>query len=273
MSKFKISAFVITKDEENNIRQCLQSLTWADELVVVDDIESIDKTKEIARQFTSKVFSRPWKGFAEQRNFALSQTVNNWIFFLDADEVCSPELIQWLQKFQELGAEGMVNETSDSPSQHPLITKKTDRVDMFEIRRWEHFRGKLYKYGENNPSHQWRFFRKAGAKFVGEVHEYAVFEGDIRRVEKPILHFPRENLTELMDKLNRYTTLDAERLYKNGVKHSVTYMFFSGLAMFLKSYFRKKGYRDGVLGLVMAVFSGTVFFLKQAKLYLRHKKL
>lgn len=271
MNKFKISAFVITKNEEKNIAKALESLSWADEIVVVDDEKSTDKTKEIARRYTQKVFSRPWKGFSDQRNFALSQLTHDWVFFLDADEVCSPELIQWFKKFKNSGVDGVLSDIELSPSQHPQGQKKSDRIDMFEIRRWEHFRGRHYKFGESNPSHQWRFFRKVGAIFIGEVHEYVTFAGDIKRVEKPILHFPAETLTILMEKVNRYTTLDAERLHNAGVKHPMPYMFFSGLAMFLKSYFNKKGYRDGVLGFILAVFSGTGFFLKQAKLYLRNK--
>lgn len=268
-----ISAFMICKNEEQNIGKALQSLHWADEIVVVDG-KSTDHTVEIVNQYTSKIFHRDWTNFGEQRNFALSKTRFPWVFFLDADEICSPELIEWFQKFKTAGLEACAPSLTASPSIHPLPGgPRTDRVDMIEIRRLEHFRGMRYRFGAGNPSHQWRFFRREGAHFTGEVHEYPVFEGRILRLERPIYHFPKATLEQLMRKANLYSTLEADQLFKKGIHHGVTYMFFSGFSMFLKSYFRKQGFRDGFLGFILAVFDGTAFFLRQAKLYLRHRGL
>lgn len=266
----KISAFVICKNEEKVITQCLESLKWADELVIVDGF-STDKTLEIAKRYTDKVLQKEWTNFSDQRNFALKHLTGDWVFYLDADEVASKELLMWIEAFKAKGEKWAHEHSMSTPSIHPLgQPKNQNRVDMIEIRRWEHFKGKLYKYGANNPSHQWRLFRREGVFFKGEVHEYPIFEGIIRRIEVPILHFPKLNLSEMISKMNRYTTLDAERLYAQGVKRPVQYMFFSGLAMFLKAYFRKQGFRDGILGFILAAMDGGTFFLRQAKLYLKN---
>ena len=271
MSDFDISAFVICKNEEAVIGRALESLNWADELVIVDG-ESSDNTVQIARRYTNKIFQRAWTNFGEQRNFALDQLTKPWVFFLDADEVCSPELIQWFKDFKIQGINGMATTVSDSPSQHLTQRPGLGRVDLYEIRRWEYFRGRLYKYGAANPSHQWRFFRREGTRFVGEVHEYPVVEGKILRLEAPIHHYPKTDLTGLVSKMNRYSTFEAEQLFKKGVRHHAPYMLFSGISMFLKSYFRKQGFRDGVLGFILAVLNGGCFWLRQAKLYLKNKE-
>lgn len=261
---------MICKNEESVIGRALESLTWADELVVIDGM-STDKTVEIARRYTDNVIQRAWTNFGEQRNFALSKLTRPWVFFLDADEVCSPGLIRWFGDFKIHGVNGMVNTVTTSESQHADEKPGLGRIDLYEIRRLEHFRGRLYRYGAGNPSHQWRFFRREGSKFVGEVHEYPVVEGKIMRLEAPIYHYPRAGLTEMITKMNRYSSFEAERLFEKGVKHSAPYMFFSGFAMFLKAYFRKQGFRDGVLGFILAVNDGGVFFLRQAKLFLKNR--
>ncbi|MDZ4675997.1 MAG: glycosyltransferase family 2 protein [Oligoflexia bacterium] len=272
MSETKISAFIICKNEEGVIENALKSLTWADEIIVVDG-ESTDNTQAIARKYTDKVFIRGWTNFGEQRNFALNHTKHPWVFFLDADEVCSVDLINWLTNFKKKGEEWAERTAIFTPSVHPLGEPKTPRVDLYEIRRWEHFRGQLYRYGAANPSHQWRFFRREGANFTGEVHEYPVVQGRILRIEFPIYHYPRATLAQMMDKMNRYSTLEAEQLFKRGVKHGPSYMLFSGLAQFSKAFFRKRGFRDGTLGFILAVLEASGFFLRQAKLYLKNQKL
>jgi hypothetical protein len=108
--------------------------------------------------------------------------------------------------------------------------------------------------------------------FKGRAHEYPVFEGEIRCLEKPILHYPIVGLEGMMFKVNRASSFDAEDFFDEGIVHHAPYMFFSGLAMFLKSYFRKQGFRDGILGFVLSVLDGGYFFLRQAKLYVKNKE-
>ncbi|MBK9294749.1 MAG: glycosyltransferase family 2 protein [Oligoflexia bacterium] len=148
-----ISAFVITK-REKNIQNCLESLKWADEIIVVD-AQSEDKTLEIAKKYTDKIFVRAWSGFSSQRNFALSHCTSDWVFFLDADEVCSPELISFFEKFKQSGPGQLSNliHLCDAPHPKGVATKK--EVSLIEVKRLEHFRGKFILW-RKNPSYQWR---------------------------------------------------------------------------------------------------------------------
>lgn len=267
----QISAFLICKNEEVVIERALKSLYWADEIVVVDGM-SEDRTLEIVHKFTDHVYQRPWTNFGEQRNFALSKVKYPWTFFLDADEECSPGLIDWLRLFKSRGLESASRDLVPSTSQYLDPRGETaTQIDLIEIRRLEHFHGRLYRYGANNPSYQWRLFRTKGAHFVGTIHEAVSVPGKIMRLEKPILHFPKADLSQVVSKMNRYTTLEAEQMFRAGKRKPVHYMFFSGLAMFLKAYFRKQGFRDGILGLILAFMDGSSFFLRQAKLYLLNK--
>ena len=264
---------MICKNEEPVIAQALESLKWADEIVVVDGI-STDKTVEIVKKFTDKIFQRPWTNFGEQRNFALEHCGHPWVFYLDADEVCSPELIEWFVKFKAGGQEAVASIVKPSPSVYMGGAPQTDRVDLYEIRRWEHFQGKVYKYGVNNPSHQWRFFRRQDARFIGQVHEYPQVPGTIARLELPIYHFPKADLSLMMDKINRYSSLEAEKLFERGVVHGAPHMFFSGIAEFLKAFFTKQGFRDGTLGFIIAGLDATGFFLQASQaLFEKTKRL
>jgi glycosyltransferase involved in cell wall biosynthesis len=274
MSANPISAFIICRNEEKTIGRALASLKWADEVIVVDG-ESEDTTVEVAKKFGAQVLSiggPEGRDFASCRNIALRACKYGWVFYIDADEECTPELIKWMQEFQK-GGEAAAQDVLLTSSTHPLEKAKTSRVDMYEIRRLEHFKGRLYRYGAGNPSHQWRFFRKTPeVYFKAFAHEYPVFEGEIRRLEKPILHYPLVGLDGVMRKMNRASELDADDFFSRGIVHRAPYMFFSGLAMFLKSYFRKQGFRDGVLGFILAVIDGSYFFLRQAKLYMKNRE-
>jgi glycosyltransferase involved in cell wall biosynthesis len=275
VSKSAVSAFIICRNEEKTIGRALASLIWASEVIVVDG-ESQDGTVAVAKSFGAKVISvggADGRDFATCRNIALKNCQYGWVFYIDADEECSPELIECMRKFMEGGEEAIASDLLLTPSEHPLGKANTTRVDMYEIRRLEHFKGKLYRHGAGNPSHQWRLFRKTpDVYFKAFAHEYPVFEGEIRRLEKPILHFPLVGLDGIMRKLNRAAELDANDFFSRGIVHGAPYMFFSGLAMFLKSYFRKQGFRDGILGFIFSVIDGSYFFIRQAKLYLKNKE-
>lgn len=271
----KISAFLISHNEEKIIAKAIASLYWADEIIVVDG-NSTDGTVKLCRELGAKVIEVTGSqggSLLDCRNIALKACQYPWVFFLDADEVCSKELLTWIEKFKNQGEAAAALETTHSPSQHPFGKAQLSRVDMYEIRRLEHFKGRLYKYGAGNPSHQWRLFRKIDdVHFVNKAHEYPVFQGEIRRIEAPILHFSNVGIDVLTYKMNRASSFDAEEFFEAGIVHSAPYMFFSGLAMFLKSYFRKQGFRDGVLGFILSVIDGSYFFFRQAKLYMKNKE-
>jgi glycosyltransferase involved in cell wall biosynthesis len=209
----KMSAFLISHNEEKTIASAIASLGWADEIIVADG-NSTDGTIDLCRKLGAKVIELKGpqgRNLLECRNIALKECQYPWVFFLDADEVCSPELITWLLKFKNQGEATAALEATLTPSQHPLGGAKLSRVDMYEIRRLEHFKGQIYKFGAGNPSHQWRLFRKTpDVHFTGLAHEYPVFQGEIRRIEMPILHYPIVGLDGMMFKVNRASSFDAE---------------------------------------------------------------
>ena len=240
-----ISLCIITKNEEARLEKCLESVKgWVDEIIVVDAM-STDATIHLAEKFTDKIFKRAWTGFSDQRNFCLDNAKNEWVMFLDADERVTPAL-----------RDRIIDIFSKGPD-----------CALFKIKRQEHLIGREINYGTWNPSYQDKLFNKTNVRFVGEVHEYPAVKGKIGYIEEKILHQSFENLESMFDKFNVYTTLDAQKLFKKGKRHSAGYMFFSGIAMFWKSFFRRKGFKDGIWGLFIAVIEGMYFLVRQAKLY------
>lgn len=232
-------------NEEHRIERALQSLEWADEIVVIDSY-SQDKTPEIAKKYATIFQQNKWPGHAKQMQFAMEKATHDWVFFLDADEYCTPELIDRIKKIKD----------SDDPE-----------YKLFKVHRKEHMWGNWYKYGCGNPSYQDRFFNRRGVRYEGAVHIYPVVDGDPGWIHEYIHHDSFESIEDMLNKLNRYSTIEAEDMFSKGVRHGGAYMFFSGIAMFLKGYFKKKGFLDGPYGIIMAVCDGLSFFMRQAKLW------
>ena len=205
MSDILLSACIITKNEERTIARAINSVRFADEIVVIDAYSS-DKTVEIATQNGAKVFQNAWAGFAAQRNFGLEHCQGKWVFFLDADEAASPDLGAELEKISR-----------EDVAKHP---------NCYSIKRVEYFLGKELHYGPGNPSFQWRFFKKNEVKYFGEVHEYPKFEGGVKTITLPIYHNPNLNVERFLNKLNHYTTLEA--LDRFGQGQRTTYFMPSG---------------------------------------------
>ncbi len=240
----KFSAFVITFNEAANIERCLKSLSFADEIVVVDS-NSTDDTVELAKKFTARVYSHPWAGFSGQRNYAMDLCENDWGFFLDADEVATPRLASEITRIMREG---------------------TDKT-WFSVRRREYQGRKLLRYGACNPSYQIRLFRRSCGRFEGEVHEYARMTGKMGTIESPIDHYGvGDDVGELWRKFGRYARISAREKFDAGERRPAYYKYFSGLAMFLKCYFPKLGMLDGLAGLYRALGDGYYFYERQAEL-------
>jgi glycosyltransferase involved in cell wall biosynthesis len=241
----KISACMMCFNEERRIEKALESLSWADEVVVVDSF-SEDKTPEIAKKYAHQFIQNKWPGHAKQMQYAMEKATHDWVFFLDADEACTPELIERIKKIREHG----------KPPHN-----------LYKVHRKEHMWGFWYKYGCGNPSYQDRFFNRKGVRYEGAVHIYPVVDGAPGWLHEYIHHDSFESLEDMLDKLNSYTTIEAKDMFSRGIRHNGSYMFFSGLVMFLKGYFKKRGFLDGPYGLIMAVCDGLSFFMRQAKLW------
>jgi glycosyltransferase involved in cell wall biosynthesis len=242
----KISAIVITFNEEHNITAALESLSWADEILIVDS-ESSDRTVEIASRFTDRIFVRPWPGYSAQKNFAAEQSKSDWIFSLDADERVSPELRNVILKIKD--------------NQEP-------EVAGYEMARRTFYLGRWIKHSGWWPDRKVRLYDRRRGRWHGDfVHESLETKGRINQLEGEILHYTVRDASEHHLRMDRYTTLAAQDLYSRGKHISLVSLFFGPLIAFVRSYFFKLGFLDGVPGLAIARFAAHYEFLKNLKLW------
>lgn len=244
-----VSAIVITKDEERNIAACLESLRWAAEILVVD-AESSDRTVEMARSYTNHVFVRPWPGFGPQKNFAIDRAKADWILIVDADERVTEPLREEILSL--------------------LQTGPPPDVAGFEIPRRNFFYGRWIKGGGISPDYQLRLFRRSAGRYDDVLlHEQLQLRGRIARLHQPLDHYSMPGIREHVRKMMRYTTLGAQEKLKS--RSRVTALDLAGhhLGTIIKTYLLRGGYRDGVHGIVVALFAGMHTFVKYAKAWER----
>jgi len=246
-----VSALLIVKNEAHFIERALESLLWCDEIVVVDAC-STDATptlcKDPSKPWASKIlfFQKEWMGFSAQRNYAISQTTYPWIFFLDGDEACSPELASKLKQ--------VLADPALTPAQ-------------YKIRRQEFFLKKPIHYGIWNPSYHFRFFYKDGFRFEGEVHEGAKSVYETRTIDESIIHVRDLRIERFLTKLNHYTTLQARADYERGVRTNLFRILFSFPAMFYKNYIYYRAYKDGREGVIISVLEGISRTVRHLKIW------
>lgn len=242
----KITATVITLNEEHNIAEAIESLSWADEIIVVDS-QSADRTAEIARGFTDRVFVRPWPGYSAQKNFAAEQAGHNWIFSLDADERISRELANEIAQLRG-GSE--------------------PEAAGFEMSRLTFYLGRWIKHSGWRPDYKVRLYDRKRARWRGDyVHETLETDGKIERLTGDILHYTVRDASEHHLRMDRYTTLAAEQAYSQGKRASTLSLLVSPTVVFLRSYILKLGFLDGVPGLAIARFAAHYEFLRNLKLW------
>jgi glycosyltransferase involved in cell wall biosynthesis len=238
----KISAVVITYNEEKNIQRCLEGLKFADEIVVVDS-ESKDKTVSIAREYTEKIFIQKWPGFARQKEYACNLASFEWVLNIDADEVVTPELAQEIRRKIDIFPE----------------------IDGYWIRRRSKFLGRWIEHAWDSD---WvlRLFRKEKAILEEKrVHEGVSLKGETGRLQGKIEHYPFENLSHNLKKLDSYTTLSALDMREKGKSGVLLKLVFSPIFGFFKIYILKQGFRDGIPGLILSVIHSFYIFTKYAK--------
>lgn len=241
-----ISAVVITKNEERNIEECLRTLRWADEIIVVD-AGSTDKTVALAKKGTKKVFVRPWEGYGAAKNFATSRAKGEWILWVDADERVPEELRNEIR--------GIVGNSENA-------------VSAYDIPRKAFFLGTWIRHCGWYPGRVIRLFRRSRGKFTEErVHERIQIDGRVESLQSDLLHFTDPNLFHYLEKFNRYTTLASEELTMKGQGFRLSNLLFNPPWMFLKMYVLKRGFLDGIPGLVLCVLSSCYVFTKYAKLW------
>ncbi len=239
----RLSVAIITWNEEERLRACLESMAWASEIVVVD-AESTDKTVAIAREFTDRVWARPWGGFAAQKNFALDQTTEEWVLSLDADERVTPELRAEIERVLE----------THGPA------------DGYAVPRKNFFWGVWVRHGGLYPDWQLRLFRRGRARVVERpVHESVQVQGMVARLAQPLLHESYRSLEEFVQRSNRYSTLAAQQWLDGGHRVGVVDLLLKPLGRFASMYVLNSGFLDGWRGLLLAILYAHYVFLRTAK--------
>ena len=239
-----VTATVITFNEAANIRAALESLSWADEIVVVDS-QSTDGTPDLARQFTHKVIVRPWPGYSAQKNFAAGEATHDWIFSLDADERVTPELAAEIA--------GVLGEPRAVGYRVPRVT--------FHLGRW-------IRSTDWYPDYQLRLYDRRRARWAGSyVHESVQADGAVSDLRGELLHYAYRDLAHHFQTMDRYTTLAARQMFEEGRRAGWVDLAVHPPAAFLRNYVLRGGFRDGVPGLIVSAMNARYVGLKFAKLW------
>ena len=239
-----VTATVITFNEAANLEAALASLSWADEIIVVDS-ESTDTTAAIARKFTDKVIVRPWPGYIAQKNFAAEQARHDWIFSLDADERVTPEL----------AAE--IKQVLSSPSS--TVGYRVPRV-TFHLGRW-------MRSTDWYPDYQLRLYDRRRAKWTGKyVHESVKAEGPVEYLRSELQHYAYRDAADHLQTMDRYTTLAAKQMFEEGRRAGLLQVMVHPPAAFFRNYVLRGGFRDGKAGLIVSAMNARYVRMKFAKL-------
>jgi glycosyltransferase involved in cell wall biosynthesis len=244
-----VSAFIVCFNEERQIRRCLESVQWCDEIVVVDS-GSTDRTLEICREFTNKVLHRDWEGYVKQKAFGLSLCSGDWVLNIDADEEVSPGLADELQAIAAADKADTVKENG------------------FYINRVVFFLGRWWRKGGWYPEYRLRFCRRVSTTWGGhDPHEKASVTGKTRRCKGELFHY---SFTDLADYVRRSNTLSSNAtstLIQRGARPTIRNLVGRPLARFFKFFILKRGFREGRAGFIVAVIEAHAVLLKYAKLW------
>ncbi len=247
----KISACIITFNEEDRIEETLKSLQGvADEIIVVDAF-STDRTPEIAKSYGVRFFQREWDGYSSQKNFAILQAKYPWILSIDADERLSEKLKEEIIKLKD----------------------REPDFEGFSFKRKTFYLGKWIKHSGWYPDKKIRLFRKDSAHWEGDcVHERLVFKGKVKEIDGDLLHYSYRNLSDHTLRIEKYSSLSAEKMFREGKRSSYLKIFFLPFFTFLRDFLFRLGFLDGIHGLIISLFSSYYVFLKFVKLFELQKR-
>lgn len=244
-----ISAVVLTKNEEKNIENCINSLIWCHEIIVIDDF-SEDKTLEIIERFNEKkikIYKRELnEDFAAQRNYGISKVKGNWVLFIDADEVVTDSL-----QYEIVGN----------------INSSLENISGFFVKRNDFIWGKMLNFGESYNNNILRLARKNTGEWIGRVHEVWDIKGKTRQLKSPLIHFPHQSIKLFLEEINYYTDLRAKELFHANKKTNILHIVLFTLGKFISNYFLKLGVLDGTRGLISALIMSLHSFLSRGKLW------
>ena len=251
MKKNNLSVIVIAKDEEQIIKECLDSVKWADEIVVVIDDRTTDKTAQIVRNYTQKVFFHKFETFSEIKQYALKKARGEWVLALDADEQATPLLKKEIRKkIQNLSFDGFA-------VYYRLV-----------------FLGKLLRQEERTQG-AIRLFKRARGNYTdAAIHERVIVKGKVGILENPILHHSHQSIYRSVAKFNEYTSLEAKHLFETGVRTNILKILLSPVYVLFFDYVIQKKSHDGSYGLVRSLLYSIYVLLEHLKLWeLQQKEL
>lgn len=240
-----LSVIIITKNEARNIKRCLDSVAWANEIIVLDS-GSVDNTVEICKAYTEKVYETDWPGFGIQKNRALEKATKDWVLSIDADEWLSDELKEEIQH----------------------VIAENGSTTIFSMPRKSQYVGDWICHGDIGKDSVIRLFKRKCATFTDDVvHESLKTDGHhVLKLKHFLLHAPYASIEELIDKMNKYTTLSAKMRDEKGKKSSLTKAITHAAWAFFKSYIFRAGFLDGRIGFVVAVSSAESSYYRYLKL-------
>lgn len=247
----KLTVTVITRNEASNIAAALESVSWADEIIVIDS-QSTDDTVSIARRLATRVEVREWPGYSAQKNFAAELASHDWILSLDADERVTPALAAEIRAV-----------LASAPPFHG-----------YRIPRVAWYLGRWIRSTDWYPDYQLRLYnRRAGRWNERRVHESVVVEGPAGQLRNELQHHPYRHISHHLQTIDRYTTLAAEDWLAAGRRASAWRTFFYPRFAFLRNYVLRGGFRDGTAGLIVSLLNSYYVFLKFAKLWELDRRL
>ena len=239
----KISVIIITRNEEENIEPALKSVEWADEIIVVDS-GSEDKTIDITKKYTNRIYKKEWQGFVEQKKYALGLASYEWVLSIDADERVSPELKEEIMK------------------------KQPENFDGFNVRRRNYFFNREITTCGWDKDYQLRLFKKSKVDLKERlVHEGFEVYGKIGKLENVIIHNTFSSLHNYFRKVNDYTTLQAEEMYKSKKKVTALTIWGHTFSAFFRYYLSLKGFKDGMYGLIISFINSVSTMLTYVKIW------
>lgn len=245
MPKARLSVVILTKDSQDNIKGCLESLKFANEIVVVDD-GSKDGTVEICNCYTDKVIVDSVEGFANKRNLGADKATGDWILQIDSDESVTPELAATIREAVDSGRD----------------------YAGYKFRRKNYFLGHFMRYG-GWYHYSSNLYMKGRGRYEGLVHERLVLDGPIGTIEEATEHRPFQSITQFLERQNRYTSYEArDILNEKGVLSKKVVMYnlrFKPVKLFWKYYLKKQGFREGMIGFIFSALFSYVHFMKWAK--------
>ena len=246
----KLSVVIIAKNEQASIRRCLESVKWADELIVLDS-GSTDDTVGICREYTAHVHQTDWPGFGPQKNRALERATGDWVLSLDADEWMTPasrdEIVRAVAQPQDVAA--------------------------FRLPRLSSFCGRFMRHSGWWPDHVVRLFRRGAARFSDDaVHERVIVDGNTGTLREPLMHETFVDLDELLAKMNNYSTLSAQDMQRDGKRSGLPMAVARAAWAFVRTYFLRGGFLDGREGFMLAVATAEGTYYRYVKLLLLQNK-